>query len=46
MSTSAMQGGHNQFVLVVKATAVKQQISKFYMQIQCTDASDDICLSQ
>ena len=25
----------NQFLLVVKATALKQQISKFYLQIQC-----------
>ena len=29
----------NQFLLVVKATALKQQISKFYLQIVSTDAS-------
>jgi len=32
----------NQFLLVVKATVSKQQIWKFYPQIQCTDASDHI----
>jgi len=36
----------NQFLLVVKATALKQQISKFYLQIQCTNASDDIYVIQ
>jgi len=35
----------NQFLLVVKATALKQQISKFYPQIQRTDASDHIYVS-
>jgi len=29
----------NQFLLVVKATALKQQISKFYPQIISTEAS-------
>ena len=32
----------NQFLLVVKATALKEQISQFYPQIQRTDASDHI----
>jgi len=36
----------NQFLLVVKATALKQQISKFYPPIQLTDASDHIYVSQ
>jgi len=36
----------NQFLLVVKATHLKQQISKFYPQIQRTDASDHIYASQ
>jgi len=36
----------NQFLYVVKATALKQQISKFHPQIQRTDASDHICVSQ
>jgi len=36
------QKNWNQFLLVVKATALKQQISKFYPQIQRTDASDRI----
>jgi len=35
----------NQFLLVIKATALKQQISKFYPQIQRTDASDHIYVS-
>jgi len=35
----------NQFLLVLKATALKQQISKFYLQIQRTDAIDRICVS-
>jgi len=35
----------NQFLLVVKATTLKQQISNFYPQIQCTDASDHIYAS-
>jgi len=35
----------NQFLLVVKATALKQQISNLYPQIQRTDASDHICAS-
>ena len=29
----------NQFLLVVKATALKQQLSKFYAQILSTEAS-------
>ena len=37
----------NHFLLVVvKATAIKQQISKFYPQIQLTDASDHIYARQ
>jgi len=36
----------NQFLLVVKATALKQQVSKFYPQIQRTDDSDHTCVSQ
>jgi len=36
----------NQFLSVVKATALKQQISKFYPQIPPPDASDDIHVSQ
>jgi len=36
----------NQFLLVVKTTALKQQISIFYPQIQRTDAIDHICVSQ
>jgi len=36
----------NQFLLVVKATTLKQQISKFYRQIQRTYASDHIYVSQ
>ena len=35
----------NQFLLVVKATALKQQISKFCLQIQRTDASIHIDVS-
>jgi len=35
----------NQFLLAVKAIALKQQISNFYPQIQRTDASDHICAS-
>jgi len=35
----------NQFLLVVKITAVKQQISIFYPQIQRTDDSDHIYVS-
>jgi len=35
----------NQFLLVVKATALKQQISNIYPQIQRTDASDHIYVS-
>jgi len=30
---------NNQFLSVVKATALKQQMSKFYPQIQSTEAS-------
>ena len=33
----------NQFLLVVKATTLKQQTSKFYPQTQRTDASDNMC---
>ena len=36
----------NQFLLVVKATAQKQQISNSYPQSQRTDASDDVYVSQ
>ena len=38
----------NEFLLViiVKTTAVKQQISKIYLQIQPTDASDHVYVSQ
>jgi len=32
----------NQFLLVVQATAIKQQISKFYSQVQRTDTNDHI----
>jgi len=35
-----------QFLLVIKATALKQQMPKFYSQIQRTGASDHICVSQ
>jgi len=35
-----------QFLLVIKATALKQQISKFYPQIQRTDAGYHIYVSQ
>jgi len=34
-----MKVNWNQFLLVVKSTAVKQQISKFYPQIITTEAS-------
>jgi len=34
-----------QFLLIVKATDLKQQISKFYPQIQRTEASDHIYFS-
>jgi len=33
-------------LLVVKATALKQQISKFYPQILSTDASSHVYFSQ
>ena len=33
----------NQFLFVVKATALKQQISQFYSQILSTEASFYIC---
>jgi len=36
----------NKFLLVLKATALKEQISNFYPQIQHTDASDHIYVSQ
>ena len=35
-----------QFLLIVKAAVLKQQISKFYPQIQRTEASDHIYFSQ
>ena len=35
-----------QFLLIVKAAVLKQQISKFYPQIQRTEASDYIYFSQ
>jgi len=35
-----------QFLLIVKAAVLKQQISKFYPQIQRTEASDTIYFSQ
>jgi len=34
-----------QFLFIVKAAVLKQQISKFYPQIQCTEASDHIYFS-
>ena len=42
---SVLLNDWNQFLLVVKATAPKQQISNFYPQIQRTDASDGIYVS-
>jgi len=35
-----------QFLLIVKAAVLKQQMSKFYLQIQRTEASDHIYFSQ
>jgi len=35
-----------QFLFIVKAAILKQQISKFYPQIQRTEASDHIYFSQ
>ena len=35
-----------QFLFTVKAAVLKQQISKFYPQIQRTEASDHIYISQ
>jgi len=35
-----------QFLFIVKAAVLKQQISKFYPQIQRTEASDYIYFSQ
>ena len=35
-----------QFLLIVKAAVLKQQISKFYPQIQRTEATDHIYCSQ
>ena len=35
-----------QFLFIVKAAVLKQQISKFYPQIQHTEASDHIYFSQ
>ena len=35
-----------QFLFIVKAAVLKQQISKFHPQIQRTEASDHIYLSQ
>jgi len=40
--SSIIQQNWNQLLLVVKATAQKHEISKFYPQIQRTDASDHI----
>jgi len=35
-----------QFLFIVKAAVLKQQITKFYPQIQRTEASDHIYFSQ
>jgi len=35
-----------QFLFIVKAAVLKQQISQFYPPIQCTEASDHIYFSQ
>ena len=35
-----------QFLFIVKTAVLKQQISKFYLQIQRTEASDHIYFSQ
>jgi len=35
-----------QFLFIVKATILKQQISKFYLQIQRIEASDHIYFGQ
>ena len=35
-----------QFLFIVKAAILKQQISKFYLQIQRTEASDHIYYNQ
>jgi len=43
---SIIKQNWNQFLLVVKATALEQQISKCYPQILNTDASDHIYVSQ
>ena len=42
---SIIKQNWNQFLLVVKATALKQQISNFYPHIQRSDASDHIYTS-
>jgi len=38
-TTNIITQNWNQFLLVVKATALKQQISNFYLQILSTEAS-------
>ena len=43
---SIMKQIWNQFLLVLKASALKQQISKLYPQILNTDVSDHIYVSQ
>jgi len=42
---SIIKQNWNQFLLVVKATALKQQISKFYPHIQGTDARNHMYVS-
>jgi len=44
--TFAISSRDEFLLLVAKATALKKQISKFYPQIQLTDASDHIYVSQ
>jgi len=36
--TSILKQHWFQFLFIVKAATLKQQISKFYLQIQCTEA--------
>jgi len=43
---SIIKQNWNQYLLAVKATVLKQQISKFCPQIQHTDASDHIYVTQ
>jgi len=46
-SIAASRGKNcNKLLFVVTATALKHQISKFYLQILSTDASDHIYVSQ